>query len=181
MQETNKKDIIKIKCNKTNLIFGLAATAGAFIVFGTIFLFAIKFTSLYDILGIFGGALGMAFTFYMFINAAPGLFSKNRVIFTIIPGPDGRIESSKQSVLIKHIKDYKIARSGVTPRALFFEDLIIFTYDNKKVKLPTYNLLNYQDLNNDLKKYLLPYMSQEAQTHFQSKVKNFPRQTENIK
>ncbi|KZZ84970.1 hypothetical protein AS29_007920 [Bacillus sp. SJS] len=115
----SNQDVIKIRVNKTRLLFGFMATVVSYAVFCNIFLTAIRFTSIYDVVGVFGGGMGAVFSLYMFINVAPGLFSKGRVIFTIIPGPDGKIESKKKAVDIKNIRDYKIAKTGFTPRAMF--------------------------------------------------------------
>ncbi|MTH54554.1 hypothetical protein GKZ89_14210 [Bacillus mangrovi] len=165
-----KNEIIEVKYNKKMRIFGFIATVGSFIVFAAIFLNAIKFDSAYSILGVTGSLIGMLFNFYGFLHISPGLFKKGRVLFTIHPGPEGKIQSSKKSVAIRNIKDLKVERYGYTIRSLFFTDLVIYTLNDKKVRIPTYNLLDVEQFNQEVRAYILPNMTPEAQEHWNRKL-----------
>lgn len=113
---------------------------------------------------------------YVFLHSSPGVFKNRRVIFEIIPGPEGRIQSSKKSVAIKDIKDLAIKRRGISLRSIFYEDLVIQTHQGKVVQMKTYNLVNDYLFNQQVEEYILPYMTPDAQAAYKRKFSQFPEE-----
>ncbi|MTH53696.1 hypothetical protein GKZ89_09800 [Bacillus mangrovi] len=175
----DNRQIIPVRSQWILVIWMLIASLGVFLFCIWVMMDALQFDSKYSLIAIMASLIGIIFGLYLFLHALPGFFKKGRVIFEIVTGPDGRIQSQKKSVLLKDIKDITIDRKGFTPRSIFFEDLIIYTQQNKTVKIPTYNMVNDVVFRKQIIEYILPYMSVHAQESYKAKFTDFPGEREN--
>ncbi len=57
-------------------------------------------------------------------------------------------------------------------KGIFFEDIIIDTFQGKRVRIPTYNMIDRSEFNQHVKEYILPYMRKEAQIVWKRKFEN---------
>ncbi|MGD6817109.1 DUF5381 family protein [Metabacillus sp. 84] len=160
MKQINQTDTIEVKANPRLVGFGLAAIAVAILVCGWLMIDAFNSGLKTSLLGLAGGVLGTFLGLYFLIHSGPVFFG-DKVLFKIIPGPDGRIESKKQSVPLRDIKDITVQHGGMTLRSWLYYDLVILTKQNKKIRIPTYNVLNDQEFNSYKRDYILPYLNHE--------------------
>ncbi|AZB44515.1 hypothetical protein CEF21_20705 [Bacillus sp. FJAT-42376] len=151
--------IIEVKANPRLSRIGLIVTI-------LVILICIWFTydslfsgSNYRLLGFLGGGAGTFFGFYFLIHSAPVFFRKDKTLFEIVPGPDGRIQSKDNYVEMKDIKDVRIQHKGVSLRSWLYYDLVIFTKQNKKIRIKTYNVLHEQDFMPYKRDYITPFIN----------------------
>ncbi|WP_338778554.1 DUF5381 family protein [Metabacillus sp. FJAT-52054] len=169
--------IIEVKAFSRFVVWFFISSAGVFIFCLWVFLDALQFESKYSLSGIVGGFAGMIWGLYIFLHSSPGVFKNRRVIFEIVPGPEGRVQSRKKSVAIKDIRDLEIRRRGISLRSIFYEDLVIYTHQGKVVQMKTYNLVNDLTFNQQIQQYVLPFMTPDAQEAYKRKYKQFPSNT----
>ncbi|MBS2970643.1 DUF5381 family protein [Metabacillus sp. KIGAM252] len=98
---------------------------------------------------------------FFLIHSAPVFFNKDKILFKNAPEPNGRIESKGKYVKMKDIKDIMIQHKGATLRSWLYYDLVIFTKQNKKVLIKTYNVLHEQDFMTYKRDYIDPFINKE--------------------
>ncbi|AZB44514.1 hypothetical protein CEF21_20700 [Bacillus sp. FJAT-42376] len=170
MENSYNEQIIPVRSQWRLVIWMLIASLGVFLFCIWIMIDALQFNSKYSLIAIVASLAGIIFGLYLFLHALPGFLKKGRVMFEIVTGSNGRIQSKKKCVLLKDIKDITIDRKGFTPRAIFFEDLIIYTQQDKVIKIPTYNMVNDVVVRKQINDYILPYMSENAQKSYKAKL-----------
>jgi hypothetical protein len=146
------------------------ATLGTALVSIWLFSQGIKFESHYSLYYIAVSFIGMPyglFTFSMCYRA----FTRKGLLFSIKPGENGQIISRKVSVNLRDIKDIQIIQEFkiYKPRTMFFSDLTIRTNQNKIIRIPTYNIVNYRDFNYNVEKNILPYTTPEARQNWKKR------------
>jgi hypothetical protein len=172
-----KTNAIHVKSKLFMRIWMFVATAGSGLVCLWMFLDGLKFESRYSLIYILVGFFGTTFGLITFLSIARIFTRKGRVVFSILPGENGKIISRKQSVYLKDIKNIELKQEFKLnrPRTLFFEDLIIRTSNNKIIRIPTYNLLVDRDFQQNVENYALPFMAKEAQQDWKRRYeKNTP-------
>ncbi len=80
------------------------------------------------------------------------------MLFTIVPGEEGKIVTKKHTVPIKQIREIDFIRN---PFNLMME-IVVTTYHNKEIKIKTYNLLHEVNFYNTVDLHIFPYMNDEA-------------------
>ncbi|MBA4536871.1 YfjD family protein [Bacillus aquiflavi] len=158
-------EAIKIKSTMLRYVLIFLATVGFLI--GSLFLIihGFKFDSKYSLLYIGAGFIFTPFYLYITLWSLPGLIP-GKVLFTIVPGENGTVISKKGTVLIKNIRNIDMVRNPLN----LINDLVIETFDDKKIKIRTYNLIG--DLLYELivDKYIFPYMTENAKKVWDRKV-----------
>ncbi|MTH53706.1 hypothetical protein GKZ89_09850 [Bacillus mangrovi] len=107
----------------------------------------------------------MGAALYVLVHSAAGIFKNKSVIFKIIPGPEGIIQSGKKTISFRDIKRIVIKQRW----HIFFDDLVIYTHQNKVVRMRTYNLIDISRLNDLIRVNILPYTVSEHQEVFKRK------------
>lgn len=161
MESLNQHNIIEVKANSRMARIGLIVT-----VFVILICLWFTYDSLisglkYSLLGFLGGVAGTFFGFYFLIHSAPVFFNKDKTLFNIAPGPNGGIESKGKYVEMKDIKDIRILHKGATLRSWLYYDMVIFTKQNKRVRIKTYNVLHEQDFMTYKRDYIDPFINKE--------------------
>ncbi|UAC48455.1 YfjD family protein [Bacillus aquiflavi] len=158
-------EAIKIKSTMLRYVLIFLATVGFLI--GSLFLIihGFKFDSKYSLLYTGAGFIFTPFYLYITLWSLPGLIP-GKVLFTIVPGENGTVISKKGTVLIKNIRNIDMVRNPLN----LINDLVIETFDDKKIKIRTYNLIG--DLLYELivDKYIFPYMTENAKKGWDRKV-----------
>ncbi|MGM7721691.1 DUF5381 family protein [Metabacillus sp. Hm71] len=131
-----EENLIKIKGSKFMYVWmalfvlgGLAACL--FLIFE-----GLSFESKYSLFYMFGGIIFFPIFLYLTLWALPG-FIPGKILLTIVQGENGTIKSKKGTVYIKNIRNIDLVRNPLN----LINDLVIETFDNKKIKIRTYNLL----------------------------------------
>ncbi|AGK55704.1 YfjD family protein [Bacillus sp. 1NLA3E] len=141
----------------------LLATLGMGLASLWMFKGGLTFESSYSLIYIFIGIIGVIWGFTTFLMCFPAFTRKGKVLFTITQGENGQLISRKRTVYLRDIKDIKLDHYLLPPSGLIFQDLMIRTYQNKLIRIPTYNLLFDDVLKYYVENYMLSYMTEEAQ------------------
>ncbi|WP_243290988.1 DUF5381 family protein [Bacillus sp. FJAT-47783] len=150
-------EIIKVKGSKFMYCWVATGTWGG-IVSCLILLFnGLKFESNYSLFYIGGGIGFLPFCVYLTFWHLPG-FKPGKVLFTIVPGEEGKIVTKKHTVPIKQIREIDLVRN---PFNLMLE-IVIKTYHNKVIKIKTYNLLQEVDYFDVVDEFVYPFMREEV-------------------
>lgn len=143
-------------------VWVFAGTAGLGVVGVWLFYEAIKLESKYSLLYLAVGLFGIIYGLMTFLMVFPAFTKKGNIIFSMIEGEDGRLFSGKKSVLFKDIKSLKMEQHRCSPKGIFFMDIMIETFGNGMVRIPTYNILPEPAFYKAVELYVLPYMTEEA-------------------
>ncbi|PLR66643.1 hypothetical protein CYJ36_17635 [Bacillus sp. UMB0893] len=127
----------------------------------------LKFESKYAVLYLAGGLLLSPFFIYETLWALPG-FIPGKTFFVIHQGNQGEITSKKQSVPIKQIRNIEYKRNPIN----LLNEVIIETYQGKKIKLKTYNFVAEVQFFDHIDRYVFPYMTDEARIVWDRKISN---------
>ncbi|WP_243290991.1 DUF5381 family protein [Bacillus sp. FJAT-47783] len=158
-------EIIKVKGSKFmygwSALFNLGGIGSCiFILFN-----GLKFESNYSLLYIGGGLFLFPIFIYLTLWHLPG-FKPGKVLFTIVPGEEGKIVTKKHTVPIKQIREIDLIRN---PFNLMME-VVIKTYHNKAIKIKTYNILPQVRFFDTVDLYVFPYMCKEARKAWNKKI-----------
>ncbi|KAF0816300.1 hypothetical protein KIS4809_4943 [Bacillus sp. ZZV12-4809] len=160
-----KNEGILIKGSKFMRIWMFLATSGFLIACVFLITHGLKFNSKYSILYLGGGIVLTPFYLYLTLWSLPG-FIPGKVLFSIILGEDGKLVMNKKEILIKDIKNINLVRNPIN----LINDIIIETFNNKKFRIRTYNLLAEMDYEMIVDKYLYPYMTENSRKVWDRKV-----------
>ncbi|MCY9261815.1 YfjD family protein [Bacillus haynesii] len=160
--EQGKKQPIDVKSRMFFRVWVFAGTAGFGLVGAWLFYEAIKLELKYSLLYLGIGLFGIIYGLITFLMVFPAFTKKGNIIFRMIEGEDGRLFSGKKSVLFKDIKSLKMEQHRCSPKGIFFMDIMIETFGNGMVRIPTYNILPEPAFYKAVELYILPYMTEEA-------------------
>ena len=160
-----KNEAIKIKGSKFMYAWmALFVFAG---LGGSIFLIVegFSFESKYSLFYIFGGICFFPIFLYLTLWFLPA-FIPGKVLFTIVQGENGTVISKKGTVFIKNIRNIDMVRNPLN----LINDIVIETFDDKKVKFRTYNLLDDTEYQVIVDRYIFPYMTENARKVWDRKI-----------
>ncbi|WHY78039.1 DUF5381 family protein [Neobacillus sp. WH10] len=158
-------EAVNIKGSKFMYVWMFLATAGFLIACLFLIINGFKFDSKYSILYLVGGFIFTPFYLYLTLWHLPGL-RPGKVLLTIVPGENGTVISKKGTVLIKNIRNIDMVRNPLN----LINDIVIETFDDKKVKFRTYNLLDDTEYQVIVDRYIFPFMTENARKVWDRKI-----------
>ncbi|MTH53698.1 hypothetical protein GKZ89_09810 [Bacillus mangrovi] len=162
MKTESQPLIIEIKGNQRLITIGLVVSIAVIPICALITYYAFKSGYTTSLLGVLGGVTGLFFGCYFLFHSSPVFFNKNKVLLRIISGADGRIVSDKISIPFNEIKDINIEHKGLTLRSWLYYDIVIRTTQGKKIRIPTYNVLDAEDFKPYIENYILPFKASSS-------------------
>jgi len=134
---------------------------------GSIFLIVEGFSFEYDysIIYIFGGVIFFPIFLYLSIWALPGLIP-GKVLFSIELSDNGLVRANKENVSIKSIRNINLMRNPFN----LMNDIVIETFNDKKLKIHTYNLLDDLQYEMIVDQYIYPYVDENAKKVWDRKI-----------
>lgn len=87
-------------------------------------------------------------------------------MFKIISREKGTVISKKGTVLISDIRNINLVRNPLN----LINDIVIETFNDKKIKIRTYNLLGDLDYEMIVDQYIYPYMTENTKKVWDRKV-----------
>ncbi|MBO1511861.1 YfjD family protein [Metabacillus sp. BG109] len=124
-----------------------------------------SFESKYSLFYIFGGIIFFPIFLYLTLWALPG-FIPGKILLTIVQGVNGTVKAKKGTVYIKNIRNIDLVRNSLN----LINDIVIETFDNKTIKIRTYNLIDDLDYQVMVDQYIYPYMTENARKVWDRKV-----------
>ncbi|KEZ48153.1 DUF5381 family protein [Metabacillus indicus] len=164
---SSDKDAIKIKGNFVMYIWMFLFIFGGLIACVVLIQNGLKFESNYALIYLGGGLLFFPFFLYEAIWALPSL-APGKVLFTIIPGEKGKIVSKKREVQFSNIKNIDYKRNPIN----LFNEIHIETFDNKRIKFITYNLLHEVNFYDIFDEHVYPHLEENAKKVWDRKITN---------
>ncbi|WP_273124236.1 DUF5381 family protein [Bacillus weihaiensis] len=136
-------------------------------IFASLFIISegFSFESKYSLFYIAGGISILPIFIYLTVWALPG-FKPGKVLLTIIPRENGVVKSKNRTVLIKDIRNIDLVRNPLN----LINDIVMESFDGKKFKIRTYNLIDELDYEVMVDKYIYPYMTDNAKEVWDRKV-----------
>ncbi|MEH7574448.1 DUF5381 family protein, partial [Cytobacillus firmus] len=125
----------------------------------------LKFNSKYSFFYLGGGIIFTPFYLYITLWCLPG-FKPGKVLLTIVPGDKGTVIGKRSTVSIKNIRNIDLIRNPIN----LINDIVIETFDDKKVKIRTYNLLDDGDFQVIVDQYIFPYMTENSRKIWDRKI-----------
>ncbi|MEH7355321.1 DUF5381 family protein [Neobacillus drentensis] len=160
-----ENEAIKIKGSKFMYVWMFLATAGFLIACLYMIIHGLKFDSKYSLFYLVGGFIFTPFYLYLTFWHLPGLIP-GKVLLTIVPRENGTVLSKKGTVFIKNIRNIDMVRNPLN----LINDIVIETFDDKKVKFRTYNLLDDTEYQVIVDRYIFPYMTENARKVWDRKI-----------
>ncbi|MCM3705269.1 MULTISPECIES: DUF5381 family protein [Cytobacillus] len=160
-----KNDEIIVKGSNIMYVLVFLATAGFLIACIFLIVHGLKFDSKYSFLYLGGGIIFTPFYLYITLWNIPGLIP-GKTLLSIKLGENGVIKSKKGMIPIKDIRNIDLVRNPLN----LINDIVIETFNDKKYKIRTYNLigdLRYQII---VDQYIHPYMTENAKKVWDRKV-----------
>ncbi|WHY36630.1 DUF5381 family protein [Cytobacillus firmus] len=161
----NKGDTVIIKGSKFMYVWIFLATVGFLLACIFLIIHGLKFNSKYSFLYLGGGIVLTPFYLYLTIWSLPGLMP-GRVLFRIFPGEKGTVNAKKDMVSISNIRSINLVRNPLN----LINDIVIDTFNDKKIIIRTYNLLGDLDYEMIVDQYIYPYMPENAKEVWDRKV-----------
>ncbi|MGM0779817.1 MAG: DUF5381 family protein [Bacillota bacterium] len=161
----NKGDTVIIKGSKFMYVWIFLATVGFLLACIFLIIHGLKFNSKYSFLYLGGGIVLTPFYLYLTIWSLPGLMP-GRVLFRIFPGEKGTVNAKKDMVSISNIRSINLVRNPLN----LINDIVIDTFNDKKINIRTYNLLGDLDYEMIVDQYIYPYMTENAKEVWDRKV-----------
>ncbi|MDX8289283.1 DUF5381 family protein [Metabacillus indicus] len=166
-QTAAEKDPIKIRGNSVMYIWMFLFIFGGLISCVVLIQNGLKFESDYALIYLGGGLIFFPFFLYEAIWALPSLVP-GKVLFTIIPGNKGKIVSKKREVQFNNIKNIDYKRNPIN----LFNEIHVETFDHKKIKFITYNLLHEVNFYDIVDEHVYPHMEENAKVVWNRKITN---------
>ncbi|MFE4524571.1 DUF5381 family protein [Cytobacillus firmus] len=160
-----KNDEIIVKGSNIMYVLVSLATAGFLIACIFLIVHGLKFDSKYSLFYLGGGIIFTPFYLYITLWNLPGLIP-GKTLLSIIPGENGLIKSKKGTVPIKDIRNIDLVRNPLN----LINDIVIETFNDKKFKIHTYNLIGdfrYQII---VDQFIYPYMTENAKKVWDRKI-----------
>ncbi|KAF0821942.1 DUF5381 family protein [Cytobacillus firmus] len=161
----DKGDSIVIKGSKFYYVLMFLATVGFLIACIFLIVHGLKFNSKYSFFYLGGGIIFTPFYLYITLWCLPG-FKPGKVLLTIVPGDKGTVIGKRSTVSIKNIRNIDLIRNPIN----LINDIVIETFDDKKVKIRTYNLLDDGDFQVIVDQYIFPYMTENSRKIWDRKI-----------
>ncbi|MBG9448250.1 hypothetical protein ABE67_02350 [Cytobacillus firmus] len=161
----NKGDTVIIKGSKFMYVWIFLATVGFLLACIFLIIHGLKFNSKYSYLYLGGGVVFTPFYLHLTIWSLPGLMP-GKVLFKIIPGEKGTVNAKKKTVSISNIRNINLVRNPLN----LINDIVIVTFNDKKIKIRTNNLLGDLDYEMIVDQYIYPYMTENAKKVWDRKV-----------
>lgn len=161
----NKGESVLIKGSKFMYVWMFLATVGFLLACIFLIIHGLKFNSKYSFLYLGGGIVLTPFYLYLTIWSLPGLMP-GKVLFRIFPGEKGTVNAKKDMVSISNIRSINLVRNPLN----LINDIVIDTFNDKKIKIKTYNLLGDLDYEMIVDQYIYPYMTENAKKVWDRKV-----------
>ncbi|MTH54529.1 hypothetical protein GKZ89_14080 [Bacillus mangrovi] len=154
---------IKIKMNPFFFVWLFMVTVGGIAL--SIFLigYGFQFKSSYSLISIFVGIVTLPFSMLTTILWVPSFFKRGTTLYKIYEGENGYITDGKRQVAFKDIQDIRLNLYRPSLQGLFYQELIVSTFDNRVVRFHTFNTLKPLDVKQHIEKYVIPYMHPHAQ------------------
>lgn len=146
-------------------VWVILATVGGLEACLILIINGLKLDSAYSLIYIFGGISLFPIFLYLILWSLPG-FNPGKILLTIIPGENGKILSKKGTVFIINIRNIDLVRNQFN----LINYVVIETFDDKKVRILTYNLLDDLDYQVMVDQYIFPYMMENARKVWDRKV-----------
>ncbi|KZZ85039.1 DUF5381 family protein [Bacillus sp. SJS] len=164
--------LIKIKMKPFFFAWLLLVTVGGIAV--GIFLIGngFQFKSSYSLIYILVGLLVLPFSMLTTILWLPSFFKRGTTLYYINEGENGYITDQKKQVAFKDIQDIRLNNYRPSIEGLFYEELIVTTFDNRVIRFHTFNTLKPLEVKNHIEKYVLPHMHPHAQEAWNRKFTN---------
>ncbi|WP_226670456.1 DUF5381 family protein [Metabacillus litoralis] len=124
-----------------------------------------SFESNYSLIYLSGGIIFFPIFLYLTLWSLPG-FIPGKTLLTIDQGKKGTIKSKKGKVYFKNIRNIDLVRNPFN----LINDIIIETFDNRRVKIRTYNLIDELDYQVMVDQYIYPYMTENSRKVWDRKV-----------
>ncbi|WP_226670457.1 DUF5381 family protein [Metabacillus litoralis] len=160
-----ENDVINIKGSKFMYVWMLLATVGFLIGCLILIINGLKFDSYYSLFYLGGGLIFTPFYLYITLWSLPG-FIPGKVLLTIMRGENGMIRWKKGTVYIKNIRNIALVRNPFN----LINDIVIETFDNRVIKIRTYNLINDLAYQMMVDQYIYPYMTENSRMVWDRKV-----------
>ncbi|KON90171.1 hypothetical protein AF332_01465 [Sporosarcina globispora] len=160
-----KNDEIIVKGSNIMYILVSLATVGFLIACIFLIVHGLKFDSKYSLFYLGGGIIFTPFYLYITLWNLPGLIP-GKILLSIIPGENGVVKTKKDTVPIKNIRNIDLVRNPIN----LINDIVIETFNDKKIKIRTYNLIGdfrYQII---VDQYIYPYMTENAKKVWDRKI-----------
>ncbi|WP_226620356.1 YfjD family protein [Cytobacillus firmus] len=161
----NKGDTVIIKGSKFMYVWMFLATVGFLLACIFLIIHGLKFNSKYSFLYLGGGIVFTPFYLHLTFWSLPGLMP-GKVLFKIVPGEKGTVNAKKKTISIGNIRNINLVRNPFN----LINDIVIETFNDKKIKIRTYNLLGDLDYEMIVDKYIYPYMTENARKVWDRKV-----------
>ncbi|WP_436376805.1 DUF5381 family protein [Cytobacillus sp. BC1816] len=158
-------DAVIIKGSKFYYVLMFLAAAGFLIACIFLIIHGLKFNSKYSFFYLGGGIIFTPFYLYITLWNLPG-FIPGKVLLKIVPRENGTVISPKGPILIKNIRNIDLIRNPLN----LINDIVIETFDDKKIKIRTYNLLDDGDFQVIVDQYIFPYMTDNARKVWDRKI-----------
>jgi hypothetical protein len=179
-----KNDAIIVKASKLMYIWVFLATVGFLAACILLIVHGLKFDSKYSLLYIGGGIIFTPFYLYLTLWHLPGLIP-GKILLSIIPGENGVIRTKKDTVPIINIRNIDLVRNPLN----LINDIVIETFNDKKIKIRTYNLIEDYPYQIIVDQYIYPYLTENAKKVWDRKINldhlrkevNYERQEPNAK
>lgn len=161
-----KEDTVIIKGSKFYYVLMFLATAGFLIACIFLIIHGLKFNSKYSLFYLGGGIIFTPFYFYITLWSLPG-FIPGKILLKIVPGENGSIHSPRgAAVKVKNIRNIDLKRNPLN----LINDIVIETFDDNKVRIRTYNLIDDGDFQVIVDKYIFPFMNDNARKIWDRKI-----------
>ncbi|MGE8079786.1 DUF5381 family protein [Peribacillus loiseleuriae] len=160
-----KNELLQVKGSKGMYVWVTGAYLIAIISCLVLIIQGFKFNSNYSLIYIFGGIMLTPIFLYLILWSLPG-FNPWKILLTIIPGENGKVFSKKGTVIINDIRNIDLVRNPFN----LINYIVIETFDEKKLKIPTYNLIDDLDYQVMVDQYMFPYMTESARKVWDRKI-----------
>ncbi len=160
-----KGETVIIKGSKFMYVWMFLATVGFLLACIFLIIHGLKFNSKYSVLYLGGGLVFTPVMLYLNLWSLPG-FIPGKVLFSIVPRENGTVKANRREVPIKNIRNIDLVRNPLN----LINDIVIETYDDKKVKIRTYNLLDDCDFQIIVDQFIYPYLTENSRKVWDRKI-----------
>ncbi|MGX2958164.1 DUF5381 family protein [Peribacillus sp. JNUCC 23] len=160
-----KNELIQVKGSKFMYVWMAVFYLGGLISCLILIIDGFKFNSTYSLIYILGGIMIAPVFLYLTLWSLPA-FNPGKILLTIILGKNGKVFSKKGTVFINNIRSTDLVRNPIN----LINYIVIETFDEKRIKIPTYNLLSDLDYQVMVDQYLFPYMTENARKVWDRKI-----------
>ncbi|WLR41450.1 DUF5381 family protein [Bacillus carboniphilus] len=162
-KEDKKNNLVHIKGSKFYYVNVFLFTVGFSIGMLLVIRHGLKFESNLSLLWVTGGVILFPFFLYLTLWCLPGLIP-GRVLFSI--KPEEMIIYKNKKVLMNTIRNVDLIRNNFN----LINYIIIETFEGKRIRIPTYNILPDIVYLLIIDQYVYPYMTDQSKQVWDRKV-----------